>query len=190
MSDEWMAAWQPLIDAVGRDFSQSSVTVGADELEAATVRRYLEPLEFDCALHYDVEVAFAHGYGNIPLPCTAILSFSLPPMWRPGETIFTSNERNAQPTSNAITGVVTSLEPPTTGYFATNYEAEYLRPALVGDRLSRRGAKLLACIPKETKIGRGAFLTWESEVINQHDETISVMRTTYYRYNPQEKARR
>jgi len=184
MKDDWKAAWQPLIDAVGQDFSGGQRTVGADEVSAATIRRYLEPLEFDCALHYDAEAARAHGYDDIIAPITSIQTFSLPPMWEPGQTIFASAERDAQPAGGALSGFKTPLEPKTTGYFATDYEVEYFRPVTVGDRLHRRGAKLLACLPKETKVGRGAFLTWESEIRNQRDEVVARMRTTWLRYNP------
>jgi hypothetical protein len=182
--DDWVSAWQPMIDAVGRQFDEREPVFVADTVEASAVRRYLEPLEFDCALHYDREVAQAHGYADIVVPTSALPTFAFAPMWRPGEVLFTSAERDAQPASSAVTGVRTALEPPTTGYFATTYDVEYARPAVVGDRLLRRGAKLIACVPKETKIGRGAFLTWESEIINQRHEVVARLQTTFYRYNP------
>jgi acyl dehydratase len=184
MDEDWKQAWQPLMDAVGQDFSDGAAIEGADVIAAASVRRYLEPLEFDCALHYDAEVAQAHGYSDVVVPCTAIGTFSLRPMWRPGETIFTSAERDAQPDSTTLTGIRTPLEPPTTGYFATDYEVEYLEPVVVGDRLSRKGARLVACVPKETSIGRGAFLTWDAEIVNQRQQTVARTRTSFYRYNP------
>ena len=186
MEDDWKAAWQPLVDAVGQDFSGGDLMEGADEISAATIRRYLEPLEFDCALHYDVDVARAHGYDDIVAPATSLQTYSLPPMWRPGQTIFTSAERNAQPDTATLAGFKSSLEPPTTGYFATDYEVEYLLPMIVGDRLRRRGAKLVSCLPRETKVGRGAFLTWEVEFINQRDDVIARAKTTWLRYNPPE----
>jgi hypothetical protein len=181
--DNWMAAWAPMIAAVGKDFSPA-VVAGADTIEAGAVRRYLEPLEFDCPLHTDAKVARAHGYDDIVLPCTALTSFALPPMRQPGDTLFDSAARDAQPRSSPVTGVRTGLEPPTTGFFATNYEVDYVRSAVVGDRLSRRGARLLACTPKETRVGRGAFVTWESEIINQRGETVARLRTSFFRYNP------
>jgi acyl dehydratase len=183
-ADDWKATWQPLIDAVGQDFSGGEMTVGADEISLATIRRYLEPLEFDCALHFDAEAARAFGYEDVIAPVTSIQTFSLPPMWQPGQTIFNSAERDAQPSNAALSGLKTPLEPPTTGYLVSDYEVEYLLPATVGDRLHRRGARLLACLPKETKVGRGAFITWESEVCNQRDEVVARMRTTWLRYNP------
>jgi acyl dehydratase len=182
--DDWKAAWQPMVDAVGRQFDESPAVFVADDIERSTVRRYLEPLEFDCPLHYDRDVARAHGYEDIVAPVSSLPTFAMAPMWRPGVPMFTSAERDAQPATSAVTGVRTAIEPPTTGYFATTYDVEYLRPAVVGDRLLRRGAKLVACQPKETKIGRGAFLTWESEIINQRHEVVARLQTTFYRYNP------
>lgn len=102
---DWMAAWQPMIDGIGQDFAPGLDAADADPIERSTVRRYLEPLEFDCPLHYDADVARAYGYADIVLPCTALQTFSLAPAWRPGETIFDSAERNAQPTRSAGSGV-------------------------------------------------------------------------------------
>lgn len=181
---DWMAAWQPMIDGIGQDFAPGLDAADADPIERSTVRRYLEPLEFDCPLHYDADVARAYGYADIVLPCTALQTFSLAPTWRPGETIFDSAERNAQPTRSAVSGVRSTLEPPTTGFFATEYDVEYLRPAVVGDTLCRRGARLVGCLPKETKVGRGAFLTWETDIVNQRNEVVAHVRSSFFRYNP------
>ncbi|MCX8497077.1 MAG: MaoC family dehydratase N-terminal domain-containing protein [Akkermansiaceae bacterium] len=188
MGNDWKAAWQPLMDAVGQDFSEGRVVNGADVVTAATIRRYLEPLEFDCPLHYDADVAKEFGYDDVIAPNTSIQTFSLPPMWAPGQTIFENVDRNAQPATTAIAGFKSPLEPPTTGFFATDYEAEYLLPVTVGDRLYRHGAKLVNCLPKETKVGRGAFLTWEMEIRNQRNEVVARTRSTWLRYNPHEAA--
>jgi hypothetical protein len=183
-SDDWKAAWQPMIDAIGRDFDDKPPVFVADPIERSAIRRWLEPLEFDCALHCDPEVAREHGHADVVVPTSALSTFALAPMWRPGETLFTSAERNAPPAFSSVSGVKTGLEPTTTGYFATNIDYEYLRPAVAGDRLLKRGARLLACQPKETKVGRGAFITWGSELINQRQEVVVRMQATFFRYNP------
>ena len=59
MSDNWKSAWQPLIDWIEQEDQELDVSWGADPIEQGAVRRYLEPLEFDCPLHYDREVARA-----------------------------------------------------------------------------------------------------------------------------------
>lgn len=183
MSEEWKRAWHPLMEQVGRDLAPDQRGVYGDEIERGAVWRYLEPLEFDCPLHFDPEAARAHGHDNIVVPCTAVMSFAIPRMWIPGESLFTSG-RHAQLARNMVTGTRSSLEPPTEHVFATTMETEYLGQVFVGDRIRRRGEKLIACTPKETKVGRGAFLTWESEILNQHGHRVAVLRSTIFRYNP------
>lgn len=183
MAQDWKEAWQPMIDAIGQDFSDGSEQWGADEVEKGAVRRFLEPLEFDCPLHYNESVAKEYGYEDIIAPYSSLMTWTIPPLWSPGEQTFTSAERNAQPSRNPLSGVKTDLAPETTGYFATDIEMDYLKPVVVGDRLGRFGNVLLSCVPKETKVGRGAFMVWESEICNQHGETVAKMRLGTYSYN-------
>ncbi|MEF2082352.1 FAS1-like dehydratase domain-containing protein [Pseudomonas aeruginosa] len=183
-ADAWEAEWQPMITAIGRDFDDRPVVFVADRIERSAVRRWLEPLEFDCALHFDPDVARAYGYTDIVVPNTALSTFALAPMWRPGEVIFTDDARDAQPLNTPLSGLTCELEPETNALFVTDIEIDYLLPVTVGDRLLRRGATLIACMPKETKVGRGAFVTWQSELINDNFNVVARSRTTYFRYNP------
>lgn len=184
--ESWKAAWAPVTALVGQDFGDPDPPFGP-VIERGAIWRYLEPLEFDCPLHYDLEVAVAHGYADVVLPATAVQTFSLPPAWMPGERTFVSDARNAQPDRTATGGPRTGCEPPCSGFFAVDYEVDYLRSACAGDRLRRRGARLQSCEPRETRVGRGAFLTWESSIVNQRDEEIARLRTTYFRYQPREQ---
>lgn len=183
-NDSWKASWRPMMGAVGRDFADGPPVFAADPIERSTIRRWLEPLEFDCALHYDPEVARAHGHADVTLPTSALPTFTLSPMWRPGERLFSEAGRNAQPARSPVTGFLCGLEPPTTGFFATEVNIDYLRTAVTGDRLARRGRTLATCLPKATRVGRGAFITWESEILNQRLEVVARLRNTYFRYNP------
>lgn len=177
-----------MIAAVGRDFDERPRVFIADRIETSAVRRWLEPLEFDCALHYDREVARRHGYDDIVVPVAALPTFSLEPMWRPGDVLFDCDARDAQPARSAITGIRCGLEPPTTGFFATDIEFEYLRTVTVGECLMKHGALLVACEPKETRVGRGAFITWQSQLINEDLEVVARTRTTLFRYNPRSES--
>ena len=182
-SSDWRAAWQPLIDMVGKDLSEGEVIWGADAVEAGAIRRYLEPLEFDCPLHYDREVARAHGYADIIAPYTGSSPFTAAPLWVPGTGVFDKAERNAQPMIKGLRPPLPPEAPPFTGYFATDMEMDYLRPVLVGERLGRRGRKLVDCRVKETKVGRGAFCTFETETITDKGEVVARMRFSLYCYN-------
>jgi hypothetical protein len=170
---DWQAAWQPVVDAVGTDFGEGEVVQGADAVDLSALRRFLEPLEFDCPLHHEGGVA----------PLSSYFTFVAPPIWRPGGMpVFTSDERDAQPEGVAVRRFLTGLEPPHTGYFAADFEVEPLLPVRLGDRLSRTGMRLVGCEPKETSVGRGAFMTWEWEVRNQRTELVCRFRNTMYVY--------
>lgn len=182
MSDEWMKVWQPMIDAIGQDFTDGAEVWG-DQVDRGWIRRFLEPLEFDCPLHYDPSTAAAHGYSDVLAPYSGILTWSIPPLWNPGDRIFTSAERNAQPAKTPLE-FHPKLAPKTTGYFATEVAIDYLKPVVAGDRLCRKGRVLLSCVPKETRVGRGAFTVWETEIRNQRGELVAKVRIGTYSYNP------
>lgn len=186
----WTDEWREVIDAVGRDFSDGRTRYGPDRVEPSMIRRYCEPLEFGCALHHDAAVARRHGYSDIVSPYTAALSWAIPAMWSPGEEpIFTSDDRDAQPARTPINNQDFPLGPRTSGFFATDMEFDFLREVTVGERLGRRGHRLVSCVPKETAVGRGAFMTWESELITEDGEVVARVRTGTYSYQPHEASR-
>lgn len=184
-SKNWMAAWQPMIDAVGRDFAPAEPPPWGDRIEATAIARYLEPLELDCLLHSDERVAHAHGYADIVVPYTAMTTLAMPLMWRPGDApLFTSDDRNARPDRSSITSTLTGLEPITSHIFAVRWDMEFLRPALVGDRLRNQGMTLQSCTPKQSRVGRGAFIQWRTVIVNDREQRLAIATNTVFRYNP------
>jgi hypothetical protein len=180
---DWKARWQPLVDAVGRE-ALDDPRPGADPVEASTIRRWLEPLELTCPLHTDAAVARAHGYADIVAPAAAVMMYALPAMWNGGEPpIFTTAERNSQP-ERRPTAPRMGVEPDVAGHFATDFELELLEPVVVGDRLRWTARRLVGCELKETRVGRGAFCKWVSEILNQHGVTVARIRLGTYIYDP------
>ncbi|MFD1858352.1 hypothetical protein EHW97_04335 [Aeromicrobium camelliae] len=184
---EWKAAWQPVVDAVGRDFADGEITWGGDPVERGAIRRYLEPLEFDCALHTDPEVARAAGFEDVTMPYTGVIAWTIPAAWRPGETLFDSADRDAQPVHTAINNADMPIGPKTTGFFGTDIEVDFHREVVAGERIGRRGRRLVACTPKETGVGRGAFMTWESEIVSDRGDVVGLIRIGTYAYVPHQK---
>ncbi|WP_181311739.1 FAS1-like dehydratase domain-containing protein [Nocardioides campestrisoli] len=184
----WQDAWQPVAEAVGRDFLDGEVTWGGDPVEAGSIRRYLEPLELDCALHTDRGTARAAGFDDVTMPYTGVMPWTLPAAWEPGQVLFDSDDRDAQPVRSAINDSGLGIGPRTTGFFGTDVEIDFLRPVVAGERLGRRGKRLLSCRPKETSVGRGAFMTWESEVVSDRcgdvPEVVGRIRIGTYAYVP------
>jgi hypothetical protein len=184
---DWKADWQEVVDAIGRDFADGATTWGGDAVERGGIRRYLEPLELDCALHTDPEVARAAGYADVTMPATGVIAWTIPAAWTPGQVLFDSAERDAQPVHSAINNADMTLGPRTTGFFGTDIEVDFLRDVVAGERLGRRGKRLVACTPKETGVGRGAFLTWESEIVTGELEVVGRIRIGTYAYVPHAK---
>lgn len=181
---DWKADWQEVVDAIGRDFAEGSITWGGDAVERGGIRRYLEPLELDCALHTDPEVARAAGYADVTMPATGVIAWTIPAAWTPGQVLFDSAERDAQPVQSAINNADMTLGPRTTGFFGTDIEVDFLRDVVAGERIGRRGKRLVACTPKETGVGRGAFMTWESEIVTSELEVVGRIRIGTYAYVP------
>jgi hypothetical protein len=185
VSEDWQAAWQPVVDAVGEDFSDGTTVFGADPVEPGAIRRFLEPLELDCPLHTDPEAARAHGFIGVTMPYTGVIAWTIPPMRDPGQRLFDSADRNAQPVHSPINNQDMPLGPRTTGFFATDIEFDFLRPVVAGERVGRHGRRLVGCVPKETSVGRGAFLTWESDIVTEESgEVVARIRTGTYAYEP------
>jgi len=182
--DRWMDVWDSMIDRIGSDITDGEVMWGADPIERSAVRRYLEPLELDCPLHHDPEVARAHGFSDVVAPYTSFLTFTIPAMWEPGRELFTSDDRDAQPAYSPINGDLLRISPEITGFFATDMEIDFLRPPVVGERLGRRGSVLMACEPKWTSVGRGAFLTLEAEICSDAGDVVARIRNTVFAYEP------
>lgn len=191
LTDDWQAAWQPMIDAIGQDFSGGVKSSAIDLIEAGAVRRYCEPLEFGCPLHHDAAVAREHGYRDILAPVAGISSTWIDPgQWKPG---MPTNYPNADPNFDSIHDLVPEARtaepptPPTSAGFATDIEIEYHEPPCVGDRLTTSGRKLLSVTPRETSVGRGAFMVWETQIHNQREELVARSRTGVYLYVPHQR---
>src|SRR5262245_29621672 len=143
MEEAWARAWQPMVGAVGTDFAAGVGEAGPDRVDAGAIRKLAEPLELDCPLHHDRELAVRLGYRDIPVPVSGIVPFTIVPVWQPGAApVFTEADRNAQPARTRSGPQHTGLEPPVSAFFAADSSAEYLAPVVAGDRLTRQGNKL------------------------------------------------
>jgi hypothetical protein len=101
----------------------------------------LLPLEFDCPLHYDRDAAMQAGFADVTMPYTAVMSWSIPPMWSPGDPpLFDDDARDAQPARSPINNPDQGPAPRTTGFFATGLEMDFLRPVTVGSGSAAAGA--------------------------------------------------
>ncbi len=179
--------WDDLKAAIGQDFSGGIVRTGADSVERSTIRRFCEPVEMDCPLFYDDEVARKHGYKGVIAPSTSVTTFTSQPIWKPGDPdIWPSADADHwlnRPGTVQEGNVPTLPKPKTTDTFVTDIEMEYLQPVYVGDRLSTRGRKLVSVTTRGTRVGYGAFVVFEGEIFNQRGEVVARTRNGSFMYN-------
>lgn len=183
-TERWQSEWEPVVAAIGTDFLDGAIVWGADEVERGAIRRYVEPLELACDLHTDRETARAAGFADVTMPYTGVIAWTLPPAWKAGEVLFDSADREAQPVRTEINNADMPIGPRTTGFFGTDIEVDFLREVVAGERLGRRGKTLLSCVPKETGVGRGAFMTWQSDVVTEEGDLVGRIRIGTYAYVP------
>lgn len=181
----WVAEWDELVDRVGEDFSDGSIRWGGDPVESGTVRRYLEPLEIDSPIHHDENAARAAGFEGVIAPATGLLSWAIAAMRNPGEeTLYGDEARDAQPTRSPINNEDPYPGPTTSGFLTASMELDFVRPVVLGERLGNRGRRLISCSPKQTSLGRGAFLSWENDIVSDRGDVVARVRNVVYAYNP------
>jgi len=186
LNTDWRAAWEPLRARVGELVDPPEPRFGPDAVELGAVRRWLEPLEFDCALHRDADVARAHGWPDVIAPYTAVWTFVLPAMWEPGDDrpTYADAEPDTQPWRSGIGDDIFPDAPPTTGMFGTGVSMEFARPLHLGERVGAGPRRLVRCEPKETRVGRGAFITFDRHLVTGEGEEICRVEAQIYLYNP------
>ncbi len=64
---------------------------------------------------------------------------------------------------------------------------DFLRPVTAGERIGTTPNRLLNVNPKETKVGRGAFLTFEADIVSDKGDVVAKNRSTAFFYNPIKK---
>ena len=81
-------------------------------------------------------------------------------------------------------GKVETVPTAGTAGFVTDLEVEFLKPLYLGDKVTQVSQTLLDVNPRKTRVGDGAFSTYESFYQNQRGERVSRQKMTLYSYVP------
>ena len=168
--------WEEAEACVGEVIGTQS---GADAVELGSIRRWLEPKEFDCPLHLDDDVARQVGYEGVVAPSTMALTYGLSAYWQAGDAPQGLDDAPRQ----IPIPVIFDVPAPCTLSFATSVTAEFFAPMYVGDRLTIT-SRLASLTRKTLKVGDGAFFRQQDTYVNQRQETVSVVLLDIFRFSP------
>ncbi|MGE0309884.1 MAG: MaoC family dehydratase N-terminal domain-containing protein [Acidimicrobiia bacterium] len=152
---------------------------GADQVDRSAIRRLLEVHEWDYPVAYDTAAAEDAGLPDIVAPATSYLTFALPAYWSPGDPPLESYVIPPLP-YRSVPGEGSMM-------IATAVQIEFAAPLHPGDRVTSTWW-LRSVVPKTTRVGAGAFLTFEALFANQRGDEIARERTTVLRYGPDRSA--
>jgi hypothetical protein len=172
MYGTWEEAESYLGKVIGRD-------EGVDAVELGSIRRWLEPKEFECGLHTDAVAAKEAGYPDVIAPSTMVFSYGLPAYWSPSDG---HAQMGDEPRQIPIP-VIFDVPAPCTLSFASNIDMEFFEPLVVGDVVTRT-SRLQSIEHKELRVGKGAFMTQEDTYTNQRDERVALVLLTIFRFVP------
>jgi 3-methylfumaryl-CoA hydratase len=159
---------------IGREHSFA----GADDVSRNDIRRKLEVYCFDCPLHYDDDIARAHGYRGLVAPIALTPLWAMPAYWSPGEPVLYRPGVREQ-----AGGIRTDIPVTYPGGVNTASEWEYFEPLYPGDALHGNW-RLVEITPRETRLGEGVMLTVETTIFKRSGELVAKNRNTHYRFTP------
>ncbi len=187
-SNESELDWSATMEFVGRDIMLDPKT-GIDAVEHSAIRRQMEVLEMDCPLHFDDAVARRNGYDGVFAPLHMIQTFQTASMWEPGlGSIWPTDDPHFTNSGTGRAGKTENVPSPGTAGFVTDLEVEFLKPLYVGERVTQVSQTLLDVNPRRTRVGDGAFLTYESLFENQSGVTVGRQLMVSYTYIPNPSA--
>ncbi len=151
---------------------------GVDTVTRSDIRRKLEVYCFDCPLHYDDDVARAHGYRGLVAPVALTPLWAMPAYWSPGEPVLYRPGVREQ-----AGGIRTDIPVVFQGGVNTATQWEYFEPLYPGDELHGNW-RLVEIKPRETRLGAGVFLSVEATIFKRSGELVAKNLNTHFRFTP------
>jgi acyl dehydratase len=152
-------------------------SVGPDPVELGSVRRWLEPKEFDCAIHTAADAAREAGYEDVVAPASMVFSYAIAPYWSPGDAPAKLDDEPRQ----IHIPVIFDVPAPCDKSFATSIEVEFFEPLYPGDRVTCV-SRLVDIKRKTLKVGAGAFLRQEDTYTKQCGAVVAVAYLDIFRF--------
>jgi uncharacterized OB-fold protein/acyl dehydratase len=170
---------------VGR--AVAAPTQAPDEVNQAMIRHWVEAMGDDNPVYTDDEAARANGFAGVIAPPTMLQAWIM-------QGYRATAEREAARAAGTAGGSVQDelMAVLDSGGFtsvvATNCEQEYVRPLLLGDRLTATSVIDAVSDEKHTGLGDGHFVTTRLEFSDQQGERVATMTFRILKYGPRARA--
>ena len=178
--------WEDTAKHIGEDYSGGIIMVADERVDKVMISRYCEPAEIGNLLYWDEEVARMAGYRSQVVPWAMVKEVpTYGGNWRPGEATrfpldkemdWQSQLANRQPSAGG------PPTPPTNAGFFTDMTIEFFEPVCLGDRLTTMGYTLRHVTPRETRVGIGAFVGFDTSYFNQYGQLVARATQGGYRF--------
>jgi len=159
-------------------------THARDEVNQAMIRHWVDAMGDDNPVYVDEESARANGFPGVVAPPTMLQAWIMRGYRsQPGGSWQAPKEASGEPSAQEQLFAVLN-EAGFTSVVATNCDQEYLRPVVLGDRLTVRSVIESVSPEKHTGLGDGHFVTTRLEFTDEHGEPVATMRFRILRFRP------
>jgi acyl dehydratase len=163
-----------------------------DEITDTAIRRFCEVAEDGNPVYWDADYAKQTRFGRVIAPPQSIFSMTFAPWWTPS---YLQERTSADAAALNPAGTPAEAGPSAhqlsdeAGYTVATVvgqEVEYIAPFGPGDgRLKMRSMTTDVSVEKQTRPGRGVFITSVTEYRTEHDDRLVAKSTmVLLKYNP------
>jgi acyl dehydratase len=165
---------------VGQPVSSSGPSVAPDPVNQPMIRHWAAAFDDRNPVYTDPEAAAASRHGEIVAPPLMLQTWTMATPVLQG-----IRERGGAPTVTTGPSPLKVLDDAGyTGTLATNSEFEIVRYLRLGDRVSSSTVVESISEEKETRLGKGRFLTWVSTYVDDAGEVVGTQRFRILKFRP------
>ena len=165
-----------------------------DPVNQAMIRHWVDAMGDDNPVYVDEAAARAHGFSGVIAPPTMLQAWIMRGYRHPEPAPATAGGATSQtPAGPAEPAAIDQLwrllvDAGFTSVVATDCTQEYVRPLVVGDRLTASSVIEQVSPEKHTALGDGHFVTTRMDYVDQDGEAVATMRFRVLRFRPRRAA--
>lgn len=173
--------FQKELDAlIGRPAGGTGISIAPDPVNQSMIRHWAAAFEDDNPIYTDPDAAAASRFGEIVAPALMLQTWTMPTPIITGIA-----ERGGQPTITTGESIMTVFERQGfTGTLAVGSEFEIARHLRLGEVISATNIIESISEEKQTRLGRGRFVTWRTTYTSADDEVVGVQKFRILKFIP------